>query len=169
MWNLGYLGSKKWRFILANYNFQQPYINQTSPIRDFHQTHVGFRSYELKFVFSGPIRQVFGLIFMLTHIRQSTGSGSTAWLRKKQFSLAAHWVCAFKGRLYDINEIYCPKQHFMCWHWCLNFKLTADIWGDIPKNVGRSRPVRPYFFACFICSKRHKEHRHSTWELKLSF
>ena len=48
---------------MVNYNFKLLYLNQTSPIRDFHQIHVGFWSYEPKLGLSGPIRQVFRLFF----------------------------------------------------------------------------------------------------------
>ena len=50
---------------MENYNFQLPYINQTSSIRDFRRTHVWFWFDEPKLVFSGPIRQVFGLFLFL--------------------------------------------------------------------------------------------------------
>ena len=130
--------------MLANYNFQQPYINQTSPIRDFHQTHVGFRSYGLKFVFSGPIRQVFGLIFMLTHIRQSTGSGSTAWLRGKtiflpliEFALSrVDYMTSMKHIV--LSNILCADIDVWISSWRQIFEVTSRKMWD---GVGPSDPI----------------------------
>ena len=76
---------KKSSIFWANYNFQLPYINQTSSIRDFHQTHVWFWFDEPKLVFSGPIRQVFGLFFLLKNIRRSAGNDSAECVRKNNF------------------------------------------------------------------------------------